>query len=92
MLQFMGSQRVGQYLATEEEEQQQSISGEADLSNDTAGLKGAAPQLCSPWDRRVSPGFRAGSLNSSSDAEGASLPLRCLGTEVYINLGLHYIL
>ena len=43
MLQFMGSQRVGQYLATEEE-QQQSISGEADLSNDTAGLKGAAPQ------------------------------------------------
>ena len=44
MLQFMGSQRVGQYLATEEEEQQQSISGEADLSNDTAGLKGAAPQ------------------------------------------------
>ena len=43
MLQFMGSQRVGQYLATEEEEQQQSISGEADLSNDTAGLKGAAP-------------------------------------------------
>ena len=92
MLQFMGSQRVGQYLATEEEEQQQSISGEADLSNDTAGLKGAASQLCSPWDRRVSPGFRAGSLNSSSDAEGASLPLRCLGTEVYINLGLHYIL
>ena len=42
MLQFMRSQRVGQYLATEEEEQQ-SISGQADLSNDTAGFKGCRP-------------------------------------------------
>lgn len=49
------------------------------------------PLAMTEWSQRApSPGLGAGSLNSSSDAGGSSLLLLCLGTGVYINLGLCY--